>query len=165
MHDARRNDVAPVVGACLPVGSLARCRDWPFDMDRDLEAQTCHQPGVVDGDGQTPAAEAAKALDGFKGRLGIHGPFRGFTIDSTDAGIREVVTRRKMQGLDVCERLGATPMVIRSPFTAWDAQTLDARPTATGASARARSSGRRCSGRFPRSRPSRASCWSCATRT
>ncbi len=130
MYDARRNDVIPVIGACLPVESLAHYRDWLFDMDRDLEVQTFHQPGVIDGDWQTPAAEAAKALDGFRGRLGIHGPFWGFTIDSMDAGIREVVTRRMMQGLDVCERLGATLMVIHSPFTTWDAQNLDAWPNA-----------------------------------
>lgn len=126
MYDARRNDSLPIVGAALPVEALAQYRDWLFELDRDLEVQTFHMADVLDGDWESPAAEAARVLDGFRGRLGIHGPFWGFSVDSMDPEIRAVVTRRMMQGLDVCARLGATAMVIHSPFTTWDAQNLDA---------------------------------------
>ena len=124
MLDARRNDPPPVIGACLPVEALAEHRDWLFDMDRDLELQTFHLAETLDGDWQALADEAARTLDGFKGRLGIHGPFWGFTVDSLDPEIRAVVTRRMMQGLDVCARTGANLMVIHSPYSQWTAQNL-----------------------------------------
>ena len=67
-------------------------------------------------------------LDGYKGRLGIHGPFWGFKIDSQDPLIRAVVTKRLAQGLEACEAVGATQMVIHSPYTTWDYNNLDINP-------------------------------------
>ncbi|MGL4406468.1 MAG: sugar phosphate isomerase/epimerase family protein, partial [Notoacmeibacter sp.] len=65
------------------------------------------------------AAKAIELLDGHEGRLGIHGPFWGWTITSYDADVRAVVRKRLNQALDVCEALGATQMVIHSPFSTW----------------------------------------------
>jgi len=112
------------VGAALPVTWLAHYRDWLFEKDRDLEIQSFHAAEVLDGDWRSLADEANRLLDGFRGRLGIHGPFWGFTIHSRDPAIRAVVTRRMMQGLDVCEALGATQMVVHSPYTPWDYNNL-----------------------------------------
>ena len=39
--------------------------------------------------------------------------------------MRAIVARRLDQGLDVCETIGATQMVIHSPFTTWDHNNLD----------------------------------------
>ena len=71
-------------------------------------------------------------LEGHTGRLGIHGPFWGFKIDSHDPMIRKLVTRRLLQGLDVADFLGATQMVIHSPFTTWDHNNLDLYPENRG---------------------------------
>ena len=71
---------------------------------------------------------SAGCFDGYTGRLGIHGPFWGFKIDSQDPLIRSVVTRRLLQGLEACEMVGATQMVIHSPFTTWDYNNLDINP-------------------------------------
>jgi sugar phosphate isomerase/epimerase len=62
----------------------------------------------------------------------MHGPFWGFKIDSQDAAIRAVVTRRMLQGLDVCTAVKATQMVIHSPFTTWDYNNLDNNPGSRG---------------------------------
>ncbi|MBP0575799.1 hypothetical protein J8J27_34280, partial [Mycobacterium tuberculosis] len=67
-------------------------------------------------------------LDGHAGRLGIHGPFWGFKLDSQDPDIRAVVTRRLLQGVAAAEALGATQMVIHSPFTTWDYNNLGPAP-------------------------------------
>lgn len=107
------------VGAALPVEWLEHYRDWIFDKDRDVELQSFHTFKILDGDWRSVADEAKRVLDGHKGRLGIHGPFWGLLIDSHDAAIREVVTRRMMQGLDICDYVGATQMVIHSPYTPW----------------------------------------------
>lgn len=120
---------APIIGAALSVKDLPTYRDWLLEKQRDLELQTFYDAAVLSGDWQSPVAEAKRQLDGYAGRLGIHGPFWGFTIGSKDAGIREVVAKRMDQGLDVCQALGATHMVIHSPYTTWDHNNLDNNPT------------------------------------
>lgn len=117
-----------VIGACLPVDQLPTYRDWLFDKDRDVELQSFHTAEALESDWRQMAEEARRQLDGHKGRIGIHGPFWGFTIHSMDPAIRRVVETRMMQGLDVCEAVGADQMVIHSPYTTWDANNLDQLP-------------------------------------
>ena len=115
----------PVIGAALGVDELPTFRDWLFEKNRDLELQTFHDPAVITGD-WTPFADAARRLlDGYGGRIGIHGPFWGFTIHSKDPDIRRIVAKRMDQGLDFCAAVGATQMVIHSPYTTWDFNNLD----------------------------------------
>ncbi|WP_091524849.1 sugar phosphate isomerase/epimerase family protein [Aerobium aerolatum] len=71
---------------------------------------------------------AKELLSGYDGRLGIHGPFWGLHIASPDKEIQKVVTRRMLQGLEVCEFLDATQMVIHSPYITWDYHNLDNAP-------------------------------------
>lgn len=110
----------PALGAALDLRSLPKYRDWLLAEQRDLELQDFFKPEVLDGDWKPLAADIKKLLDGFAGRLGIHGPFWGFKIDSHDPLVREVVTKRLLQGLEVAEAISATQMVIHSPFTTWD---------------------------------------------
>jgi sugar phosphate isomerase/epimerase len=114
-----------IPGAALPVEALATHRDWLFEKDRDVELQSFHTASVLNGDWKPLAEEARRQLDGWKGRLGVHGPFWGFTIDSEDPEVREIVTKRMLQGLDVCAAVGADQMVIHSPYTTWDYNNLD----------------------------------------
>lgn len=110
----------PTIGAALPVSALETYRDWILEAQRDVEIQSVHFPEVLDGDWQPLVDEARRLLDGHTGRLGIHGPFIGLHVASPDPSIQQAVARRMQQALDVCEALGATQMVIHSPFTAWD---------------------------------------------
>lgn len=118
----------PVIGAALAVDELATFRDWIMDKDRDLELQTFHDPAVITGDWQSHAELARRMLDGYKGRLGVHGPFWGFTIHSRDPDVRRIVTQRMLTGLDICAAVGATQMVIHSPYSTWDYNNLDNNP-------------------------------------
>ena len=118
----------PVIGACMPVEELPIYRDWLFEKDRDLEIQSFTRGEVLMGDWRPLAEQAIKTLDGFQGRLGIHGPFWGVPIDSMDSEVRAVVSRRMLQGLEVCEVLGATHMVVHSPYTAWMYNNFPALP-------------------------------------
>jgi sugar phosphate isomerase/epimerase len=115
----------PLIGAAIDVADLAQWGDWIMADHRDLELQDFCEPEVIAGDWQDRAAEARRRLDGYEGRLGIHGPFWGFTIDSRDADVRAIVRKRLDQGLDVCAALGATQMVVHSPYTTWDGHNLD----------------------------------------
>ena len=109
----------PIVGAALAVADLEAHATWLRELPRDLEIQDFCQAELLDADWQSVAAQALIMLDGHEGRLGIHGPFWGWTITSYDADVRSVVRKRINQGLDVCGILSATHMVIHSPFTTW----------------------------------------------
>jgi sugar phosphate isomerase/epimerase len=115
----------PVIGAALTNDELVVWQDWILEKDRDLELQSFYSADVLDGDWQPLADHARKLLAGYKGRLGIHGPFWGFTVHSSDRLVQEVVRKRLGQGLDVCAAVGATQMVIHSPFTTWDYNNID----------------------------------------
>jgi hypothetical protein len=118
----------PILGAALTRETLALQRDWILEKQRDLEIQDFFSSETLDGDWRSVGAEIRRLLDGYTGRLGIHGPFWGFKIDSQDPLIRSVVTKRLLQGLEACEMVGATQMVIHSPFTTWDYNNLDINP-------------------------------------
>lgn len=122
----------PVLGAAMAIEHLALHRSWLIERQRDLELQDFFSADVLDGDWQTPLMRIKSLLDGYKGRLGIHGPFWGFKIDSHDPLVRAVVTKRFLQGLEICEKVSATQMVIHSPFTTWDYNNLDNNPGSRG---------------------------------
>lgn len=109
----------PVVGAAMPIADLATHRDFLLELPRDLEIQDFTKASVLSSDYSGLIAEAKKQLDGHEGRVGIHGPFWGFAIDTADPDIRTVVQTRMNQGLDACVALHATHMVIHSPYTTW----------------------------------------------
>ena len=74
----------PLLGAALTLRSVEQHRDWLFEQNRDLELQEFHQACVLDGDWRSVVDACKRALDGFHGRLSIHGPFWGFSMDSRD---------------------------------------------------------------------------------
>ncbi|MBI4047402.1 MAG: sugar phosphate isomerase/epimerase, partial [Devosia nanyangense] len=108
---------------------LDRHRDWLIESQRDLEIQDFIFPEILDGDLEAFCRDARARLDGFTGRLGIHGPFYNLPLNARDPLIRDVVKRRLWQGLDACEWLGATHMVVHSPYTTWGYNNLDKTPT------------------------------------
>ena len=115
----------PVLGAAMALDDLEIHRDWMLDKQRDLEIQNFVEAKVLDSDWTPLVERAKKLLDGHTGRVGIHGPFWGFVINSADPDIRAVVAKRIGQSLDVSEALGATHMVIHSPYTTWSYNNLD----------------------------------------
>jgi sugar phosphate isomerase/epimerase len=103
------------VGAALLLEQIEPVKDWLLEEQRDLEIRDFHEYGIADS--WEPIVEKAKQiLDGYTGRLGIHGPDPCITFIPTDSAIVELVQRRFMQALEACEELGATHMVIHSPF-------------------------------------------------
>ena len=109
----------PILGAALGHDDLATHRDWLLEAPRDLELQALVEAKTLDGDWSGLAAETLRLLDGHQGRLGIHGPFWGFTISSYEPEVRKIVTRRLHQALDVCAAVKGSHVVIHSPFTTW----------------------------------------------
>ncbi|MEO1681160.1 MAG: sugar phosphate isomerase/epimerase family protein [Pseudomonadota bacterium] len=115
----------PILGAALPPQDLAQHHNWLRDKPRDLELQGFHGDAVIGIDVKEKAEATKPLLDGMEGRIGIHGPFRGFLLDTEDADVRAVIHKRLTEGLDACGWLGATQMVIHSPVKAWHYENLD----------------------------------------
>ena len=68
----------PRVGACVMVEHLEAdpaLRDFLISGERDVEVQDFLLPDVIRHDLGPLIQRAQAALDGHRGRLGIHGPF------------------------------------------------------------------------------------------
>lgn len=110
------------IGACLRHAEVAEFRDWLFDDGRDIEIQDFAAPEALLADWRDLAAAAKAAVAGHTGRLGIHGPFWGLALDNQDPELQELISRRYLTAIDACDAVGATQMVIHSPFDRWYAQ-------------------------------------------
>lgn len=115
----------PTIGAALFVDDLETLAPWLIEGQRDVEIQDFIFPERLDGDWQMQVDRARTLLEGHTGRLGIHGPFMGFSIATPDPAIRAAVKQRLRQGLDIAVALGATQMVVHSPYTTWSYNNLD----------------------------------------
>ena len=109
----------PRLGAALTLERFRPLRDWICDSARPLEIQDFVGPEVIAGDCADRIAAWQQALAGHQGLRGIHGPFFGLDISAPDREIRAVVQRRLIRGIEIAEALGATHMVVHSPFTFW----------------------------------------------
>ncbi|MDG4650145.1 sugar phosphate isomerase/epimerase [Roseibacterium sp. SDUM158017] len=116
------------IGAALKIADIPHHRDWLLDGPRDLEIRDFISTEALLGDWRGLAAVAKARLDGFSGRLGIHGPFVNVPMTCNDPELRPIVTRRYLTGLDAAIALGATQMVVHSPFTIWDDRNFGDRP-------------------------------------
>ena len=120
----------PVVGAALRLDEFEEHRDFMEEKSRDLELQDFHWPQVIAGDVSDLIKRTKKTLAGYSGRIGIHGPFWDFNIANWDPDFRALVQKRLLKALDVCEAIGASHLVIHSPFTTWDYYNQDNYPGA-----------------------------------
>ena len=115
----------PVLGCAMELHNLENLAPWVLEKDRDLEIQDAYHAFVLDKTADKVADRVRELLgDGYKGRLGIHGPFYGFSLDSVDPAIRKVVRMRLEQALKMGHRMGATQMVLHSPLTLWDRDNM-----------------------------------------
>lgn len=108
------------IGAALMVEDLPTYRDWLIEGQRDLEVQDFLKPDVLLGDWRARVAEAKRHLDGFEGRLGIHGPFCDLPLDIADPELAPILSRRMVTAVEAASALGARQMVVHSPYKTWD---------------------------------------------
>ena len=81
----------PVLGCAMELHNLENLAPWVLEKDRDLEIQDAYHAFVLDKTADKTADRVRELLgDSYKGRLGIHGPFYGFSLDSVDPAIRKV---------------------------------------------------------------------------
>lgn len=106
----------PILGAAMPSAKLPEYRDWLLDKQRDLEIQDPAMPDFLDSDWLPIVKSIRSQLNGHNGRVGVHGPFWGLPIAAIDSKVRAAVKERLKQSLDFCAELGASHMVVHSPF-------------------------------------------------
>jgi sugar phosphate isomerase/epimerase len=118
----------------MSVQELPNHIDWILSEQRDLEIQDPVFTAMFDGDWshlevvaglaagtrrthwRDVIREARALLDGYAGRLSIHGPFVGMPLLTIDRQVRNVVCERLKQALVFAQELGATQMVLHSPW-------------------------------------------------
>ncbi|SMR81266.1 Sugar phosphate isomerase/epimerase [Aliiroseovarius halocynthiae] len=107
------------IGACLKSSEIADHYDWLFDDERDIELQDFGSYAALNHEFADRIATATSALNGFNGRLGIHGPYEGLDMDNKDPELRPIITARFLKALEAADRIGARQMVLHSPYTRW----------------------------------------------
>ncbi len=127
--DAQLPVQLPVLGAAMPIKHLGEHANWLLEPQqhghdgRDLELQDSCRSEVIDGDWKPLVAEAKTMLEGFTGRIGIHGPYDGLHIGAWDGAVQRFVSERYLKALEFAEGLGEAfdahgklHMVMHSPF-------------------------------------------------
>lgn len=109
----------PILGAALKYDEVVMLRDWVFEKNRTLELQDFCAVAMHKDDQDDLITAYKQLLAGFEGQFGIHGPFLGLDLASDDEDVQAIVTTRLLDALTKCEKLGATHMVMHSPFTMW----------------------------------------------
>lgn len=107
------------IGAALKIDTILTHRDWLFADNRDLEIQDFFQAEVYQAGWQDTVDRAKAAIDGFEGRLGIHGPFHGLDIACSDPDVAPMIGKRYVEAVEAAAALGAAQMVVHSPFNNW----------------------------------------------
>lgn len=107
------------IGACLTAAEIADHRDWLYDADRDIELQDFGSHAALNHEFEDRIAAARKALQGHKGRLGLHGPYEGLDMDNKDPELRPFITARFLKAVQAADHIGARQVVLHSPFTRW----------------------------------------------
>lgn len=133
-QEAMGQETLPVVGAAMPIRAIPEHVDWLRATQRDLEIQDASFTAIFDDDWdylervpglrdviphtdwQSLIQKAHDALDGYTGRISIHAPFTGLPLLTMDREVRDIVRRRLGQTLAFAEALGATQMVVHSPW-------------------------------------------------
>ncbi|MEM7028729.1 MAG: sugar phosphate isomerase/epimerase family protein [Chloroflexota bacterium] len=105
-----------IVGAALKSANLSQFSEWLISEQRDLEIQDAILPDVLDGDWRATTKQINAILDGYTGRIGIHGPFIDISIMTRDPKARAVTQTRLKQGLEFGAEINASHMVVHSPF-------------------------------------------------
>lgn len=107
------------IGACLTADEIADHRDWLFNAERDIEIQGFSSHASLTAEFEDRIAATIAALNGHKGRVGMHGPFEGLDMDNKDPELRPLITARFLKALEAADRIGARQMVLHSPFDLW----------------------------------------------
>ncbi len=125
----------PVVGAAVWADDLERIDGLPgflMDSDRDVEIRDFYLVDALRTDWSQLVETVRGKLDGHRGRVGIHGPSKGFHLDTHDPDIRAIAQARLHAGLDACLAVTGSPgtghMVVHSPYRTWDWHNLDRGP-------------------------------------
>lgn len=120
----------PVIGAAIRLAQLEKYIDWLAADQRDLEIQDPCYPHYLDNDWKAEA-EAGRALltaHNYSGRIGIHAAYDGLDLFTQDRKLHAVIEERYLQSLAFGEVLGATHMVIHSPFVTFGSGMVNYTP-------------------------------------
>ncbi len=105
-----------LVGAATRSDRLEGILDWILEENRDLEIQDACIGAFLDSDWSSTAQAINSQLDGYAGRLGVHGAYDGIYLGSGDPLVQQLAQKRLIQSLEFAEAISAKQCVVHSPF-------------------------------------------------
>ena len=105
-----------LVGGTANLPALRERHAWFLADQRDIEIQFASKADHLDEDWRPVAAEFASLLDGHTGHRGIHAPYEGFHVGVPDRRLGQAMAERFLQALEFAAAVGASHMVLHSPF-------------------------------------------------
>jgi endonuclease IV len=110
------SDTLPIVGAAVTIERLEQNHSWFMQDHRAIEIQDWAKPNALDMECSQKIFHLKELLDGYQGTMGVHAPYIGMHIGCAERRVREMVTHTFQEMLDIVCEIGATHMVIHSPF-------------------------------------------------
>lgn len=121
----------PLAGVALPIALIPSYQEWLTSGQRDILIQETHWGEVLDGDCHMLVREARRMLDGFTGRLCIRGPKESLPLLRRGLQVYMPITSRLCHVLELGAELGASQIIVHSPFPGYD-EARGARSEAAG---------------------------------
>lgn len=112
-----QNSRPPKVGVSVVLSDLPVLIGRLADEGRDVEIWDCAEPHFFVSGWRECAKRTQEIVADFPGRISIHGPYESLTLFAHDPLIAAVVSDRLRSALYFAAEIGATQIVIHSPFT------------------------------------------------
>lgn len=116
----------PILGVALTLDQFETVEGlaaFVRDCDRDLEIRDYVAVSALEQDWRVIGQRGRRLLAGHRGRIGVHGPYEGFLVDTADPDVRAIAQRRFLAALEglaeLAEGRAGAHMVLHSPFTTW----------------------------------------------
>ena len=107
------------IGAAVTLGNIEPIFPWLCEENRPIEIQDFTSPNLLQGMPADIVAAYRAMLKPHRGVRGIHGPFFGLDLANLEKEFQQLISKRFLTALELCEQLSCQYMVVHSPFNDW----------------------------------------------
>jgi sugar phosphate isomerase/epimerase len=110
------NSIPMIAGAAITASRLPEHLEWFASDNRPMELQDWSQPNAFERGHEAILAELRPLLAGYPGPISMHGPYHGILLGCQDRSMTRIFQDRWRWALEGAASIGASQMVIHSPF-------------------------------------------------
>ena len=108
-----------MIGAAVTLRNIDHVFPWLCEQSRPIEIQDFTPPNLSEGSLADIVATYRPMLKSHRGARGLHGPFFGLDLGNLEKAFQQLISKRFLTALEICEQLSCEFMVIHSPFNDW----------------------------------------------